>query len=238
MNGIDVESPSNSSIVGNSVTNNYNYGIMLDYFCGSTVVGNNITNNRYGIWLSWYSKNNSVVGNHITSNYYGIYLWVSSDNNSIVGNNITNNEYGVYLGWSSDNKFHHNNFIDNTLQVHIETPARNTNFWNDGWEGNYWNDYGGDSFDKYGIGYDPYVIDENNTDYYPLMNPYILGDVNHDAHVNIVDITIIATAFGSQLGDTKWDPHADIDGNGKINIVDISMAAKEFGKEWKEETGS
>jgi len=60
----------------------------------------------------------------------------------------------------------------------------------------------------------------------------MLGDVNRDAKVNILDISIIAKAFGKQQGDDYWNPHADLDDNGAINIIDISTAAREFGKEW------
>jgi parallel beta-helix repeat protein len=57
-----------------------------------------------------------------------------------------------------------------------------------------------------------------------------LGDLNNDRVVNILDISIIARAFGSRPGDEKWNPIADIDNNNLINILDIAKVAREFGK--------
>lgn len=55
-------------------------------------------------------------------------------------------------------------------------------------------------------------------------------DINTDGKVNIVDIFIVAEAFGSSMEDPRWNPEADIDGDGKVNIVDISTIARKFGK--------
>jgi len=58
----------------------------------------------------------------------------------------------------------------------------------------------------------------------------ILGDVDYNGIVNILDILVIAVAFGTEPGDSKWDPQADVDGNEIINILDILRAAVNFGK--------
>ena len=58
------------------------------------------------------------------------------------------------------------------------------------------------------------------------------GDVNLDWIVDIVDIVIIALAFGSTPIDPNWNPHADIAAEyGLIDIVDIVLAAIHFGEE-------
>ena len=59
------------------------------------------------------------------------------------------------------------------------------------------------------------------------------GDLNGDGLVNINDLFIVAKAFGSSMGDPKWNPDADVDGNAEINISDLFKVAKQFGKEWK-----
>lgn len=51
-----------------------------------------------------------------------------------------------------------------------------------------------------------------------------------DRSVNILDITIVATAYGSKQGEPKYNELADLDENGQINILDISMVAKDYGK--------
>jgi hypothetical protein len=118
--------------------------------------------------------------------------------------------------------------MNNTKQ---SSSQRSANFWDSGGEGNYWSTYAGMDADSDGIGDSPYVCDENDTDYHPLMNLYILGDVNHDARVNIIDIDTIARRLGTQQVDDLWNPFADLDANGRIDVVDIARAAKNFGAE-------
>jgi len=56
--------------------------------------------------------------------------------------------------------------------------SASTNFWDDGVsEGNYWSDYedrylNAEEIDESGIWNKPYVINENNQDNYPLINPW------------------------------------------------------------------
>jgi hypothetical protein len=82
---------------------------------------------------------------------------------------------------SSNNKVYHNNFIDNKQQVFVSSDSLD-NVWDDGYPsgGNYWSDYTGadvmhgpnqDQHGSDGIGDTPYVIDANNQDNYPWMNP-------------------------------------------------------------------
>lgn len=55
-------------------------------------------------------------------------------------------------------------------------------------------------------------------------------DLNGDGVVNIVDISIVAKAFGSKSTDPNWNEKADLDKNGQVNIVDVSRIAKDIGK--------
>jgi peptide/nickel transport system substrate-binding protein len=58
-------------------------------------------------------------------------------------------------------------------------------------------------------------------------------DVNYDGKVNIVDITIVAQAFGSNSGPPihpRWQFRADINNDRKVDIIDISAVASNFGK--------
>jgi hypothetical protein len=62
-------------------------------------------------------------------------------------------------------------------------------------------------------------------------NPY---DLNGDCHVDIQDIAIAASAFGTVPGDSRWNPIADIIGpggipDGEVDILDIAWIAKHFG---------
>jgi hypothetical protein len=58
----------------------------------------------------------------------------------------------------------------------------------------------------------------------------LFTDLNCDGVVNMVDITMIAAAFGSKVGNQKWSNIADVNHNGVINIVDITLLTIDFGK--------
>jgi parallel beta-helix repeat protein len=179
--GVVLDSYSSSdTISGNSIAANDGYGIYLYYSSGNSISGNKITNNTYGFRVD-FSSNNTISSNSVASNsYVGIYLVESSNNNFLSGNNITNNTYGINVGSSSGNSIHHNNFINNSAQTF---SYNSTNLWDYGYPsgGNYWSDYNGSDLYKGayqnitgsdGIGDTPYAIDSNNTDRYPLMQPF------------------------------------------------------------------
>ncbi len=175
---IYVEGGSDNTVSGNNMTNN-GCGLRLSYFgvhfvriC--SIFGNNIADNVEGIHF-YRSFNNIISENNVADNsLYGIYF-ESSLNNSINGNDIANNNCGIGLGYdSSNNTFCHNNFISNTAQM--SDYAQLANFWDNGYEGNYWSDYNGTDADHDGIGDTPYVIDANNTDHYPIMVQYAIPE--------------------------------------------------------------
>ena len=185
--GILLGLSSNNSIFGNNITNNEWHGIFSSRSYNNTISGNKITNNeRHGIQLCL-SSNYAITGNNITNNLDGIRLEYSS-NNSVLVNNIANNDYGIWLGVSSYNSIYHNSFVNNTDQVYehswyypVFPPS--INVWDNGYPsgGNHWSDYTGvdvksgpnqDQPCSDGIGDNPRVIDENNQDNYPLMNPW------------------------------------------------------------------
>ena len=53
--------------------------------------------------------------------------------------------------------------------------------------------------------------------------PKVVGDVNRDFKVNIVDAGMIAISYGTKLGDAKFNPNADFDFNNRIDIIDFSI---------------
>jgi hypothetical protein len=78
---------------------------------------------------------------------------------------------------SNGNVVYHNSFVDNTVQTGGSSSSLNV--WDDGYPsgGNFWSDYeerypDAEELDDSGIWSTPYVIDENNQDNYPLMEPW------------------------------------------------------------------
>ena len=55
------------------------------------------------------------------------------------------------------------------------------------------------------------------------------GDVNADKKVRADDVLAVALAFGSNYGDSKYDPNCDINCDGKIRVDDVLAAALQFG---------
>ena len=176
--GIMLSGSSNyNSIKGNNISNNGFGGIRLHSSLKNSVSGNNITDHTYGCAIKLeYSLNYTISGNNIANNFWGISFGYSSNYNRIYTNNITNNDYGIGLSSSSFNSIFHNNFVNNGV---LTTLPYLVNAWDDGYPsgGNYWSDYstrypGAQELDDSGIWDTPYVINVNNQDNYPLMEPW------------------------------------------------------------------
>jgi len=167
----------------NNLTQN-NIGIAIAINDYNRIAYNNISSSisqSNGIYVWWVSRYNVIVGNNLNTTYSDIYL--GANDMAVRGNTIAeNNFYGAmrYLASApSNNIIYHNNFFDTLLPPITSYP----NVWNDSYPsgGNYWSDYtdndtlsgpyqnetGSD-----GIGDTPYVIDENNQDNYPLIEPW------------------------------------------------------------------
>jgi parallel beta-helix repeat protein len=131
-------------------------------------------------------SNTTVARNNITSCDVGISL--ESTGSQIFENNIVECNTGISLFSSFNNTLFHNNFINNSHQVYIEHyggspwdmyishtyfPSEN-NSWNVEYPagGNYWSDYDGVDTNGDMLGDTPYLVFENDTDRYPLMQPF------------------------------------------------------------------
>jgi hypothetical protein len=60
----------------------------------------------------------------------------------------------------------------------------------------------------------------------------IMGDLNSDDKVDMKDIAVLAKAFGSFPGHSRWCPIADINGDNKIDIFDIAITCRNFGRKY------
>jgi parallel beta-helix repeat protein len=189
------------------------------------------------------STNIIVEGLDLKNNYQGILIAYCNDT-IIRQNNVANNDYGIWLDSSSNNTIYHNNFTDNGQHAYIDGEyGAGVNVWDDGYPsgGNRWSDYTGTDFycgphqnltGSDGIGDTPYVIDENNQDTYPLgvFSAHLLGDLNLDGAVDILDAVQAASAFGSYLGHPNWNSKADLNHDNEVDIFDIIILANNFGR--------
>ncbi|MFD0618659.1 family 20 glycosylhydrolase [Paenibacillus sp. GCM10027629] len=54
----------------------------------------------------------------------------------------------------------------------------------------------------------------------------ISADVNGDGKISIGDLAIIASAYGTEQGQARWNEKADVNHDGKVEIIDLTIVAK------------
>ncbi len=121
------------------------------------------------------SDQNFILGNYIGTgasgsgaipNQGGGIAILGGDYNFLLGNLIQFNENGGISILSGDyNRVHHNTLI----QTGASVDHGKNNAWDDGNEGNYWDDYSGEDANRDGIGDTPFPIPPNAMDGFPLM---------------------------------------------------------------------
>ncbi len=140
---------SNNNLTGNLVSSNAGHGFYLINSSSNNLNNNTISRNDMGIYLT--NSNLSIIsGNNISENIrYG--MWISHSNYSIIsGNTVKESNWGIRLNFSDnstlsgnilafnyisglsmcpacDNNTIFNNYLNNTLNVHVGN-RRNT--WN------------------------------------------------------------------------------------------------------------
>lgn len=190
--GISTVSSRSNLMLGNTVRKavsgirlSHSFNLLGYYSENNVIVGNVIENNIDGIYLET-SDNNNVRGNKVTNNTSHGMVIDGSSKNVIWKNILANNKHGIRIyaleRAASDNIFYHNNIVNNTNSVIINSTFSSANKWRIDYPvgGNFWgfnvgadefsgphqNESGGD-----GIVDVPYAIDENNIDQYPLAIP-------------------------------------------------------------------
>ncbi|MEM2119318.1 MAG: NosD domain-containing protein [Candidatus Bathyarchaeia archaeon] len=164
----------------------------------------------------------------IMNNTVGVGVFAS--NLTFTKNRVCNNSQGMWLQSDAQNcTFYHNSFCNNTVHV-FQEPIQNAGLWDNGYAGNFWSNYSGVDANGDGIGDTSHVINAYNVDRYPLMSMYLVGDVNHDGCVNMVDLWLVAKAYGSVPRTPNWNPHCDMDENNMINMLDLYKTAKQYGQ--------
>ena len=228
--GIQVGFSSNITVANVTSSQNVEVGMLLYSTQSSSVSDCNTSDNSYyGIYL-YYSDGNLVVNNSLArNNQTGLRLMSFSEDN-IVSNNVflRNGDWGaVYVSsFTYNNRFYHNNFIE-SRRNHVFSRS-DANDWDDGYPsgGNYWSDYAGtdqksgpnqDQPGNDGIGDDPYVINSDNQDNYPLLYPFEMSPSLEPSN-----LTSELSGTGFQNVTLKWDVSKD-DGAGRADVVGYSI---------------
>ena len=169
--GLVVQECDSNTISSNEVVQNTITGIDLYECSNNSVLGNTITQNCVGL-LVRSAQNNIITGNQIAENTgWGLRLNETQTNNQIYGNNIIdNNQAGGGFPVSIPMAM----IVSNNGKVTINMVSGLANSWNKGEVGNYWSGFQ----NRYpnatvvnGVWDTAFTINENNIDYYPLVNP-------------------------------------------------------------------
>ena len=58
----------------------------------------------------------------------------------------------------------------------------------------------------------------------------IEGDINHDGIVDVLDLIIVCSAYGSNPNKPNWNPNADLNNDNTIDIYDLIIVASHYGQ--------
>lgn len=187
------------------------------------IANNQILNTEYGIATR--SVSSITIENNVITNITnrGLYLGTNpgdpgSDNVTIRGNTITYSGIGLSKWYGSQTYknilVYRNTICNSTLDIQADFSATFIN-----------NTI--TSRVKLEI-LDPSTKFIGNKDI--TGQPILPSDVNNDFKADILDIAIVAKAYGSTEQSTRWNAVADVIKDGKIDIKDIGFVAINFGQ--------
>lgn len=214
--GIGFMNSANCTVVNSTVTGG-GFGILVDWSQNVVVANNSVINCSAGVGLI--SANNSeIFFNRVTDSRQGFYVLASTqniaNNNIIKDNNVSvqlHIQYGKETDVSSDNTFYANAFVDNKQDIgyvyestltkqEAENFSRNAFHWDKSMFGNFWSNYNGSDTNGDGIGNQPYVINGDNVDYYPVMSQTNLNPSQvKNQEISTVEVSVVAVIAGSIL---------------------------------------
>jgi len=194
--GIDIRGSSNTEVSNNNIDSCRLSGIYIEQANKTRISENIIIGSRNNIYI-YGSQNNIIIKNRVeNAGVNGLYIYMSpyinithnvltmnkyrgasisfSGNLTIIKNNITYNgapwttSCGIAIRNSEDARIYLNNFIGNSKHV-----TANSGKFDDGFIGNYWDDYVDVDSDSDGIWDNPYNVYKDIYDNYSLVNPVV-----------------------------------------------------------------
>ena len=183
--GIAVSNSSNINITQNKISSSDSGIIFASSNC-SIIARNDLAENYNEVSLKNSSYNN-IIGNILSyktrwsgSAFTNGFSLSYSNNNLFIENNITALGQGVKFDSSSNNTFCLNDFINNSVQIAnlSYSISLSKNIWDDGVKGNFWTNYLGLDNNNDGIGDSLFVIDNDNVDRFPLLEPVYVSPIS------------------------------------------------------------
>ena len=189
-----------------NVTENYfeliglSSAIQLNYAHNNLVSGNYINNCTEGIQIWQSSYNNTITENTITDCDDVAIRLQYCDNNTIIRNDLLNSGTGTTIYVANNNMITKNNYVNNLEQF----PSGEWEWYAKtfGYNGsqniitqNYFSDYNGTDNNGDGIGDIPYIINEDNRDNYPIMDPIIIPVIPEFPSWLILPLFFVSTGF-------------------------------------------
>mgnify|MGYP000639717388 CR=1 FL=1 len=148
--------------------------------------------------------------------------------NIVYYNTISSNDVNIAISQSSNNTIYKNNFFKKPYYNQVSSE-NSRNRWDDGIEGNFWSDYIGVDENGDGIGDTPYIIDENNTDRYPLIFPAVWNYSNPvpvlwEGKIHLVGILSNSTISAFKFSKTQIQISFDVAGpTGTIGFCNLTI---------------
>ncbi len=182
--GVFLDHSGQCNVSGNIITYNAPAGVTLwNNSDGNLIDGNAVTFSGIILpgWIEGYSiaivdsNNNTVIGNTLSDSVVlGIDL--ENANSTVVEFNVVeNNDVGLSLSQSDDSIIHHNAFMNSQGSHLLSIMDSHNTMWDNGTEGNYWDDYAGvdDGNDSRiaGDGVGDTFLPHLGVDNYPLVRP-------------------------------------------------------------------
>jgi hypothetical protein len=129
------------------------------------------------------AKQNQILYTNSFNNDIGIDFRISASDNVVSQCNIYGNTWGIHIWQNSHrNQAYLNNFWRNDNDVLDE----GNNTWDNGAQGNYWDQYSGTDANGDGIGDIPYKITSTTTDRYPLIDMILPTTIMVPSNIKIM----------------------------------------------------